>query len=392
MSTELYELKHYKKDSIIILEDSKAKPYFYIVQEGELDSSMNLNNKIINFKYINGDTFGLISCFTDHNYIEKVTVVSDCTLIVIKRENVFSFLLNKKEIFLKIICNYSDRLRELDKILIKLSSEHIYFDNIGRLLDMAEYYEKHNNKKNMVYALNKYIELSNNEYKNDEIKHKLKSVQEKSEVREIIDSKLNLKAGEIIFLENEKGNNFFFIKKGKVKITHINKEKEIIIAILKENEFFGEMAILNRVTRMASAIAFEDCELLVLNKDNFFDKLEDAILTNVFISFAKRIWFTYRKLLNLSYKNPLTRLYDYLEILILSDEVRRDNTKYYFDFSIEELKKMTDTADVDEAEIKEIYYDQNIIFKYGTIRIINKDDFLSNVKKYISKEKKFSKI
>ena len=103
MSTESYELKHYKKDSIVILEGSKAEPYFYIVQEGELQSSINLNNKVLNFKYTNGDTFGLISCFTYHNYIEKVTVISDCTLIVIKKENLINFLLNKKEIFLKII-------------------------------------------------------------------------------------------------------------------------------------------------------------------------------------------------------------------------------------------------------------------------------------------------
>ena len=251
MSIELFELKHYKKDSIVILEDSKAEPYFYIVQDGELNSSMNLNNKILNFKYTNGDTFGLISCFTNHNYIEKVTVISDCTLIVIKKENVFSFLLNKKEIFLKIICNYSDRLRELDQILIKLSSDFICFENTSRLLDIAEYYEKNKNKKNMVYALNKYIELSNNESINKEIKNKLKSFQGKFKTSKIVDSKLNLKKEEIIFLEHEKGNNFFFIKKGKVKISHINKEKEIIIAILKEKEFFGEMAILNRVTRMA---------------------------------------------------------------------------------------------------------------------------------------------
>ena len=113
MSEELYELKHYKKDSIVILQDSKAEPFFYIIQEGELRCSMDLNNKIINFEYKNGDTFGLIACLTNHNYIEKITAISDCTLIVIKKENLISFLLNKKEIFLKIICNYSDRFERI---------------------------------------------------------------------------------------------------------------------------------------------------------------------------------------------------------------------------------------------------------------------------------------
>ncbi len=392
MGEELYELKHYKKDSIVILQDSKAEPFFYIIQEGELSCSMDLNNKIINFEYKNGDTFGLIACLTNHNYIEKITAVSDCSLIVIKKENLISFLLNKKEIFLKIICNYSDRLRELDKILIKLCSEYIYFEDVNRLIDIAEYYEKQNNKKNMVYALNKYIETSNDENKNKKIKTKLKSIQEIFETKKIINSKLSIKKGEIIFLEHEKGNNFFFIEKGKVKISHITREKEIIIAILKEKEFFGEMAILNHTTRMASAIAFEDCELLVLDKNNFFDKLEDSILKNVFISFAKRIWFIYRKLLNLSYDNPLTRLYDYLEILILSNEGRIAYNQYYFDVSIEELKKATNTTNVNDDEIKDIFNDHNIVFNYGTIKINNKNIFLSNLNKYLSKEKLFHKL
>jgi|GEM_PF-6920589 len=384
--SKTYEIKNYKEKSIIYLENTKAQSHFYIVQEGELKGTVYLRKKCINFTYKKGDTFGLIACMTEHDYFERVTTISSCSLIIVKKDGIVPFLLNKKEIFIKIISNYSDRLRELDKILIKQTGNCYCIKNPGRLLEIAAFFENNGNMTNMIYALKKYVQLSDNKMKKDEIKKKLGLIEKDYKTPEVLDSKISLKAGDIVFLEQEKGNVFYYIEKGKVKITHIHKDEEIIIAILGNKEFFGEMALLNRVSRNASAITFEDTELTVLNRDNFMDKLSDVVLKNIFLSFAKRIWFTYRKILNQSYKNPLTKMYDYLELLITSREGRVNNDKIFFDFSIKDLKKMTNTTNVKDEDLYDILNDPNISFNYGLIAIMNKKGFLSNVEMYKARE------
>jgi CRP/FNR family transcriptional regulator, cyclic AMP receptor protein len=42
-----------------------------------------------------------------------------------------------------------------------------------------------------------------------------------------------------------------------------------VLAQLKENDLFGEMALISAVERTASVIALEDCEVAVLTREKF---------------------------------------------------------------------------------------------------------------------------
>ena len=42
-----------------------------------------------------------------------------------------------------------------------------------------------------------------------------------------------------------------------------------VLAKLKENDLFGEMALISAVERTASVIALEDCEVAVLTREKF---------------------------------------------------------------------------------------------------------------------------
>ncbi|MCX5785774.1 MAG: Crp/Fnr family transcriptional regulator [Elusimicrobia bacterium] len=85
------------------------------------------------------------------------------------------------------------------------------------------------------------------------------------------------KSGEIIFLKQDIGNNFFIVKSGRVKIfTSIGTEKKKTFAFLKKGDFFGEMSLLGGKIRSASAQAVEPTELLVISRRNF----QDLILKN----------------------------------------------------------------------------------------------------------------
>ncbi|MEJ2665438.1 MAG: cyclic nucleotide-binding domain-containing protein, partial [Spirochaetia bacterium] len=194
-------------------------------------------------------------------------------------------------------------------------------------------------------------------------------------------------AGDIIFLEQERGDNFYFIESGKVKISHIDREKEFVIAVLQQNEFFGEMAILNQLNRNATAMAFSNTRLLELSKDNFLNQLGPKILEKVFTSFARRIWYSYRRSINLSYKNPVTRLYDCLDFIIQSREGRQKDKSYFFDISLTDLRVMTNTGGEGDNAVKDFLNDDNIRYNYGKISINDVAKYYNTLKIYLTRER-----
>ena len=76
--------------------------------------------------------------------------------------------------------------------------------------------------------------------------------------------------GKFIIRQGTHGTSAFILKKGKVEVSRVdaNGNKEII-TILKENDLFGEMAMVSNKPRSASVIALEECEVAVLTREKF---------------------------------------------------------------------------------------------------------------------------
>ena len=84
------------------------------------------------------------------------------------------------------------------------------------------------------------------------------------------------KSGNYIFLEDSEGEQCFFVVQGSVKVTRLSKDgREVILAMLNEGEFFGEMALLDGESRSANVIALEETEVLTLNREDFLVVLHD---------------------------------------------------------------------------------------------------------------------
>ncbi len=82
---------------------------------------------------------------------------------------------------------------------------------------------------------------------------------------------LRFNKGDVIFREKEDGNELFIIKEGATSVRiHVQDGTEKEIALLKTGEFFGEMAIFENAPRSATCIAAEECEILRMNKEDFF--------------------------------------------------------------------------------------------------------------------------
>jgi CRP/FNR family cyclic AMP-dependent transcriptional regulator len=85
-----------------------------------------------------------------------------------------------------------------------------------------------------------------------------------------ISTEKRVKKDEVVFKENATGDAFYLIVSGSVRIsTIVPGVGEEALTILREGEYFGEMALIDDAPRSASAIANDDTILLMIGKDDF---------------------------------------------------------------------------------------------------------------------------
>ena len=96
----------------------------------------------------------------------------------------------------------------------------------------------------------------------------------------------------MILQEDDPGDALFMIVSGRAKVVHLSEEgREIILDILGQGDFFGEMALLDQEPRSANVIAVEPIELLVLERSAFLDQVErePKIAIKMLIELSRRL-------------------------------------------------------------------------------------------------------
>ena len=79
----------------------------------------------------------------------------------------------------------------------------------------------------------------------------------------------------VIFWMDEPGDKLYIIEKGKVKISHTNKEgKEHQLATLGERAFFGELSLLDGGPHTGTARTLTDTILLTIDQPAFYNFLD----------------------------------------------------------------------------------------------------------------------
>ena len=78
--------------------------------------------------------------------------------------------------------------------------------------------------------------------------------------------------GEVIFEQESKPNGFYLIHDGTVRVTRMVDGTEVQLALLVNNDYFGEMALVANRRRSATAAAQTKTTLLFLPSEDF-DKL-----------------------------------------------------------------------------------------------------------------------
>jgi CRP-like cAMP-binding protein len=107
-----------------------------------------------------------------------------------------------------------------------------------------------------------------------------------AEVAELLEE-VDFENGHIIFEEGDVGNCMYIIFKGEVKIYKGSHQ----LAILTENNLFGELALLDTETRSASVAAHTDVLLLKLDQEPFYDLMENRVevAKGIIATLCKRI-------------------------------------------------------------------------------------------------------
>ena len=82
--------------------------------------------------------------------------------------------------------------------------------------------------------------------------------------------------GKIIFEEGDEGNYAYIIESGEVEISKIVNGEWKILAIKKQNELFGELALIDSKPRMAMARAKTALTVIRITRPVFEKKLENA--------------------------------------------------------------------------------------------------------------------
>lgn len=97
--------------------------------------------------------------------------------------------------------------------------------------------------------------------------------------------------GGVVFEQDGKADSFYLIYEGKVRITRKQEKKEIQLALLVKNDYFGEMALVARRRRSATVTALVDTTLLVLSRADFEKLYKQApqIKENLEIAVQSRI-------------------------------------------------------------------------------------------------------
>jgi CRP/FNR family transcriptional regulator len=371
----------FKKDTYINVEGKPDANRFYIIKDGQVQISRIsevIEEDTGNILYP-GDFFGVVSCMSNHSCIETAKALKELALICVYREQFDLMIQKHSAIAMKIITSFSHKLRYFDSAITRLSFKENVEEDPKNLFKIGKYYLEKKQNSHAFYAFKKFIQYCPNDPRTDEAKHLMLKLQPhiKGGGAAKVQQGFNrqYEDNEIVFLEHEPGDELYIIQKGKIKITKIVDNNEVMLAMLKPGDIFGEMAILENKPRSATVLSSGDSVMLAVNKANFEAMVQQnpQLGTRLITLLSERIWKAYRQLANILITNPLGRLFDTLLTIVEENRVTIvHNASFSFDFGPDELVKMVGiAADEGSLLVQELF--KNTKFKLQDNKIIVTD-------------------
>ena len=369
---------NYRKDSYIVVEGKPTSDKFFIIKQGNVRCfkavDFGENSAVLG----PGDFIGVVPCMAGRLQTETAIAVTDVTLIVVRKDQYIDLIQSNTPIALKIIRTFSDRMRKLNDTLTKLTLQDAVVVSPEQLFTIASFYNKIGQTDIAVYCYYQYLKVCPQGKKTDTAKKMFVALKQHTKAvyfEPSADAIRSYPKNTMIFSECQGGSDMFIIQSGQVKITKVVDDNEVILAVLKKGDFFGEMALLEDKPRSASAIAFEDCKLLVVNKQNFNQMIQtqSQMVFRITTTFAERIWGLYRQLENTAITDPINKLLDMLALQAEKMKLQyTSGTSYQFNITPVDLANMCGIPKEKQAEVLRVFI-HNSRIKIVNDQVYSKD-------------------
>jgi CRP-like cAMP-binding protein len=99
------------------------------------------------------------------------------------------------------------------------------------------------------------------------------------------------KDGEDIIKQEDSGNCMYIIQSGEVEVLRDDNGKEVRLALRKEGDFFGEMALFSRELRSATIRALGDARILTVDRKNLLNSIQKdpSLAFRIIETLSKRV-------------------------------------------------------------------------------------------------------
>jgi CRP/FNR family transcriptional regulator len=378
MSDTQFKVENYQANSFVMVENKREASNFYIIRNGNV--RLSRENPVIaedsDSMLGPGDFFGVISCMSGHARIETALAMSSVSLISVRRDQ-FGLLIQKNPVIaMKIIRFFSHKLRLFDQAITRLTLKDAAEEEPEHLFTIGEYYLSKRSFSHSAYAFQKYLQHCPQGPNAERSIARLKQLKAPLKAQDSVSQGLNRTYNDntMIFCESEPGFELYIIQSGQVKITKIVDE-EVLLAVLKQGDIFGEMALLENKPRSASAISFGQVTVMAINKSNFESMVQaqPQLATRLIQILSERIWTAYRQLENLTIKDTTGRIYDTLLTQIEKQRLPiKPKQAFNFQFGVKELLNMIGLSQ-EKGEMQIIQLIDNKLFSLEAGKIVCHD-------------------
>ena len=389
-------LQTFRKGSYIIVEGKQKADYFYIIRTGKVRVSKEVEivEEVGGNILSPGDFFGVVSTMSSHSHLETAQALTDCSLITVHREQYGLLIERNAPVAMKIIQQFSQKMRYLDEALTRITFKSIAVDDLSHLFKVAEYYARQSQYNQAYYAYHQYVKYCPDGVNVHVAKERMGKIKPYAKVFYLDGDDKNFSRkypkDTMIFSESQPGQELYIIQKGSVKITKIVNDNEQLLALLKPGDIFGEMSLLENKPRSASAIAHEECVLMAVNNANFNRMVasQPQIISKLTQLLSERIWFVYKQLANTQLSDSLGRMYDALLIQLEKLRVPLGTQAYTFDFGPQELVTLVGLPkDEGNVYLRKLFENTKIKIVNNKIHLVNTEEVEKQAKYYRKMER-----
>ena len=342
------QICRFPKGSYIVVEGKANSDRFFIIQQGRVQCYKSSGNGTTSVIFGPGDFVGVVPCMSGHLQIETAIAAEEVVAIAVKKEQYPDLIVKNTPVALKIIKTFANRMRVMNEMLTKATLNSVVTESYEQIYKVAKFYDEAYKIDIATYAYYQYLKTRPTGPNAEDAKKRFLALKAKSHPAYLEPSQesiLEYPQNTMIFSESQRGKDLYIIQSGEVAISKVVNGNEVILAVLKKGDMFGEMALLENKPRSASAIAHSDCRLMVVNLANFNQMVttQPQMISRLTTTLADRLWSMYRQLDNANIRDPLAKMIDMLSLQLEKQKIQMD--------SLQSKQKQTELTPQDIANM-----------------------------------------